>query len=81
MSYVVRDEAQPRITDQDTREEKAAILNDLEYQQDTKTVHHMIFRIIADDSDTYTYVKSILDQKDRRKDVIAQKERYYNSAT
>ena len=43
--------------------------------------HQMILRNIADDSEAYTYVKSILDQKDGRKNIIALKERYCNNAT
>ena len=84
LTYVVRDEDQPILTDQHTWEEKArlsAILDGLEYLQDRKTVHQMILRNITDDSDAYTNVKSTLDQKDGRKEIIALKERYYNNAT
>lgn len=84
LTYVTRDEAAPDLDDHDSWEEKAiagAPLEGLEYQQDRSTVHHIIIRNIAEDSDAYTYVKPRLRYEDGRRDVLALRERYQNAAT
>ena len=62
LSYVIREDDDPNLADQDTWEYKAMLAAPHKgnaYLQDKLTVHNIILRNIADGSDDFTYVKNL----------------------
>ena len=81
--YVIRPVDAPTAIGHANWEEKAinmAPLMGTDYRQDIATVHQIIVRNIAEDSDAYTYIKPKLRMEDGRKDYKALIERYENEA-
>ena len=83
LSYVIRADDAPDMTPQTTWEEKARLgvhLNGTSFTQDALAVHNLILRNIADNSNAYTYVKSIIRNNNGRRDIRALRARYENTA-
>ena len=60
ISYVIREDDDPNLADQETWDHKAMLAaphEDNAYLQDKLTVHNIILRNIADGLDSFTYVK------------------------
>ena len=83
LSYVIREDDDPNLADQETWEHKAILVAPHKgnaYLQDKLTVHNIILRNITDGSDAFTYVKPYLTKDDERLDIQAHRGRYENSA-
>ena len=83
LSYVIRENDAPDQTERDTWEEKAVLAVTLTgrlYKQDNLTVHNIILRNIADESDVFTYVKPCIKKDNGRTDIKALRSRYENVA-
>ena len=83
LSYVIREDGDPNLADQETWEHKAMLAaphKGNEYLQDKLTVENIILRNIADGSDAFTYVKPYLKKDDGRLDIHALRGRYENAA-
>ena len=84
LSYVIRSDTD--IDDDPTMswEEKfeySVLLAGPEYTIDKRTVHQIIIRNVAEDSDAYTYLKPKVNREDGRVDIKALEGRYENPAT
>ena len=51
-----------------------------EFALDAKTVHQMVLHNVNEDSDAYTYFKTLVRHRDGRRDVLALRDRYANDA-
>ena len=83
LSYVIREDDDPNLADQETWEYKvmlAAPNKGNSYLQDKLTVHNIILRNIADGPDAFTYVKPYLKKDNRRLDIQDLRGRYENAA-
>ena len=83
LSYVIREDGDPNLADQETWEHKAMLAAPHKgnaYLQDKLMVHNIILRNIADGSDAFTYVKPYLKKDDRILDIKALRGRYKNAA-
>ena len=85
LTYVIR-EADAAAIDVDgaTWEEKfinAIELNGPEFNIDRQTVHAIILRNVAEDSDAYTYIKQNIRRENGRIDMVSLRKRYENQAT
>ena len=60
---------------------QAMTLTGPEYQQDARTVHKIILKNVHEDSDAYTYIKTLIRRRDGRRDILALRERYSSDAT
>ena len=79
LSYVIRQDDDPNLADQETWEHKAmlAVLHKGNaYLQDKITVHNIIIRNISDGLDAFTYVKPYLKKDNRILDIQALRGRY-----
>ena len=84
LSYVIRhdDDADDDPTlSWDEKFEYAVLLQGPEYTIDKRTVHQIIIRNVAEDSDAYTYIKPKVNREDGRADIKALENRYENPAT
>ena len=52
-----------------------------EFQQDARTVHKIIMKNVHEDSDAYTYIKTLIRHRNGRRDIKALRERYSSDAT
>ena len=83
LSYVIRENDAPDLTEQVTWETKANLRAPhagSAYIQDKLTVHNIVLRNIADGSDAFTYVKAHIRKDDGRVDVKALRDRYENAS-
>ena len=83
LSYVIREDDDPNLADQETWEHKAMLAAPHKgnaYLQDKLTVHNIILCNIADGSDAFTYVKPYLNKDDGRLDIQDLRRQYENSA-
>ena len=60
---------------------QAVELNGEEYDIDAKTVHKIILQNVNEDSDAYTYIKTLLRHRNGRRDIQALRDRYQSDAT
>ena len=84
LSYVIREDDDPQDDPDftwDERFEYSVVLEGPEYSIDRRTVHQIILRNVAEDSDAYTYIKPRINREDGRIDIKALKNRYDNQAT
>ena len=83
LSYVIRTQDQPEY-DEDLEYDEVVIgamsLEGVEFRQDARTVHKIITKNIHEDSDAYTYIKTLTRQRDGRKDIKALRLRYDSKA-
>ena len=83
LDYVIRQNDTPDLSDQANWEERARLAAPRDgntYRLDTLSVHGVILRNIAENSDAYTYVKTNIRLDDGRVDIKALKARYENPA-
>ena len=83
LSYVIREDDDPNLADQETWEYKAMLTAPHKgnaYPQDKLTVHNIILRNITDGSDAFTYVKPYLKKDNGILDIQALMGRYENEA-
>ena len=83
LSYVIREDDDPNLADQETWEYKAMLVEHHEvnaYLQDKLTVHNILLRNIADGSDAFTYVKLYLKKDNWILDIQALRGQYENAA-
>ena len=83
LSYVIREDNDPDLSEQETWELKATLGAPHEgpsFANDALTVHNIIIRNIADGSDAFTYVKPLIKKDNGRLDVQALRSRYDNTA-
>ena len=59
----------------------AMTLTGQEFQQDARTVHKIIMKNVHEDSDAYTYIKTLIRHRNGRRDIKALRERYSSDAT
>lgn len=79
LSYVIRGNEQPEYDELDDWDKlyiSASPLHGAKFTQDSRTVHQIIFRNIAEDSDAYTYVKPNVRLENGRMDYLALCARY-----
>ena len=84
LSYVIRTEEAAVYDETKTYDEnvtQAVTLTGTEFTQDARTVHKIIMKNIHEDSDAYTYVKTLIRHRDGRRDIKALRERYASDAT
>ena len=84
LSYVIRHDDDPDndpTLSWDEKFEYSVLLEGPEYTIDKRTVHQIIIRNVAEDSDAYTYIKPKVNREDGRVDIKALENRYENSAT
>ena len=83
LSYVIRENNTPNQIELDTWEEKAVLESPFTrriYKQDNLTVHNILLRNIADESDAFTYMKLYIKKDDERTEIKALRSRYENAA-
>ena len=83
LSYVIRETETPSFdpdVDYEDALEQAMTLEGVEYTQDARTVHKLITKNIAEDSDAYTYIKTLTRYRNGRRDILALRERYDSTA-
>ena len=84
LSYVIRADEQPNF-DFDISYDEAVVqavpLEGDEFRLDARTVHQLIISNVVEDSDAYTYIKTLLRHRDGRRDILALRMRYENDAT
>ena len=84
LSYVIR-ETEARQFDPDIPFDEsviqAASLEGDEFRLDARTVHQLILTNVVEDSDAYTYIKTLLRYRNGRQDILALCMRYENDAT
>ena len=84
LSYVIREEAAPSFdpaVSYDTSVIQAVALTGDSFRLDARTVHQLILLNVHEDSDAYTYIKTLLRHHDGRRDILALRARYSNVAT
>ena len=59
----------------------AMTLTGQEFQQDARTVHKIIMKNVHEDSDAYTYIKTLIRHRNGRRDIKALRERYSSDVT
>ena len=84
LTYVIRDNDAPNF-DAGLPYDEAVIngmtLTGEEYKQDARTVHKIILKNVHEDSDAYTYIKTLIRHRNGRRDMQALRERYSSDAT
>ena len=83
LSFVIREDDDPNLADQETWEYKAMLAVPHEgnvYLQDKLTLNNIIHQNIADGSDAFTYVKPYIKKDDGRLDTQAPRGRYEYAA-
>ena len=83
LSYIIREDDDPNLADQETWEYKAMLAaphKGSAYLQDKLTVHKIILCNIVDGLNAFTYVKPYLNKDDGRLDIQALRGRYENAA-
>ena len=83
LSYVIREDDDPNLADQETREYKAMLAAPQEgnsYLQDKLRVHNITLNNITDGSDAFTYIKPYLKKYNVILDIQALRGRYENAA-
>ena len=84
LTYVIREEDVPTFDASQPYDEaviNAMTLTGQEFQQDARTVHKIIMKNVHEDSDAYTYIKTLICHRNGRKDIKALRERYSSDAT
>ena len=84
LTYVIREEDVPTFDASQPYDEaviNAMTLTGQEFQQDARTVHKIIMKNVHEDSDAYTYIKTLIRHRNGRKDIKALRERYSSDAT
>ena len=84
LSYVIRMENLPPSSIGTYWERKAILIflhTGIEFDYNKKTVHNIIIRNIAEDSDAYIYPKSTINREDCRNNINVLRDRYENVAT
>ena len=83
LSYLIREDETPNFdpdVDYEDALDQAMTLEGAEYTQDARTVHKLITKNIAEDSDAYTYIKTLTRFRNGRRDILALRERYDSTA-
>ena len=84
LTYVIRDNDAPNF-DAGLPYDEAVIngmtLTGEEFKQDARTVHKIILKNVHEDSDAYTYIKTLIRHRNGRRDMQALRERYSSDAT
>lgn len=84
LTYVIRENDAPNF-DAGLPYDEAVIngmtLTGEEYKQDARTVHKIILKNVHEDSDAYTYIKTLIRHRNGRRDMQALRERYSSDAT
>ena len=84
LTYVIREGDMP-VFDASLPYDEAVInamtLTGQEFQQDARTVHKIIMKNVHEDSDAYTYIKTLIRHRNGRRDIKALRERYSSDAT
>ena len=60
---------------------KSVPLEGPKFQADARTVHQILLNNINEDSDAYTYIKTLLRHRDGRRDIQALRERYSSESS
>lgn len=83
LTYVIRDDSTrpAEFHNWETEVIYSAALTGRHFTHDAKTVHQVLLRNIAEDSDAYTYIKTHLRRENGRVDIIALRERYENTSS
>ena len=84
LNYVIREDEAPNFDetiDYDEAIIQAVPLIGRDFDIDTKTVHQIVLNNVHENSDAYTYIKTLLRHKNGRQDVLALRDRYANDAT
>ena len=84
LSYVIRMENLPPPSIGTYWERKAILIflhTGIEFDYNKRTVHNIIIRNIAEDSDAYIYPKSTINREDCRNNINVLRDRYENVAT
>ena len=84
LNYAIRDNDDPIFDPNVGYEENvvnAVSLSGPKFNVDAKTVHQIILKNVHEDSDAYTYIKTLLKHRNGRMDIKALKDRYSNDAT
>ena len=82
--YVIREAEEPTYDGEKEFDDAvidAITLDGPDFKQDSRTVHKILLKNIHDESDAYTYVKTLTKFRNGRMDIIALKERYSSEAT
>jgi hypothetical protein len=83
LSYVIRQDDTPDLSEQDTWDMKAMLgapHTGTKFNQDKLTVHNIILRNVAEGSDAFTYMKPHIRKDNGRADIKALRERYENAS-
>ena len=84
LTYVIRDNDAPNFDAGLPYDEAATngmTLTGEEFKQDARTVHKIILKNVHEDSDAYTYIKTLIRHRNGRRDMQALRERYSSDAT
>jgi len=84
LSYVIRPNEEAIFDDGIPYDEavvNAVTLQGENFRIDAQTVHQLILSNVSEDSDAYTYIKTLLRRRNGRLDMLALRERYDNAAT
>ena len=84
LTYVIRDNDEPMFDETvpyDDAVIEAIALEGENYRIDAQTVHQIILSNVSEDSDAYTYIKTLLRYRNGRRDILALRQRYSNAAT
>ena len=84
LSYVIRESDASTFDTTVTYEEavtEAMSLTGVEFTHDARTIHKIVLKNIHEDSDAYTYVKTLIRHRDGRRDIKALRTRYSSGAT
>ena len=84
LTYVIRDNDEPMFDETvpyDDAVIEAIALEGENYRIDAQTVHQIILSNVSEDSDAYTYIKTLLRYRNGRRDMLALRQRYSNAAT
>ncbi len=84
LTYVIRrnseSEYDPELPYEEAAQQAVALTGE-KFKVDARTVHQIILRNVHEDSDAYTYIKTLLRHRNGRRDMIALRERYSSDAT
>ena len=84
LNYVIREDETPvfdETIDYDEAIIQAVPLTGPDFALDAKTVHRIVLHNVCEDSDAYTYIKTLLRFRNGRRDVDALRNRYASDAT
>ena len=84
LTYVIREKDTPAYDASKSYDDvitDAISLQGEEYKIDAQIVHQLILNNVLEDSDAYTYIKTLMRKRDGRRDIIALRERYSSDAT